>query len=578
MKKTFYLIIRCLLICKAPGFVSAQAEYPLQRRIVSLSPPEQTADKFRFDLQSHLADIVYRHPALYEWQNRNGYIFSDVRHRSDTMPIPLLRRTNISLRHADGKISGDYLPFAGNAFTDSEINAEAIYGTAGDGTMFGSASFSKGRHSGYGWNAIRHAELYLPYVIADSTGGDYRYENYYMAGGYASRLHRGYYGVGGSFRGEIASRQTDPRCANTTSWLTVDASAVWPVATRHWLAVRASYIRNKQHLHLRNWRPNQQDRFFVTYGFGYYDLQESPVSFGIRRMYYMQGIETQATFGNLGLRKGGSVGFTADVNYAFLAMKTEESDAKNLFGSDTHHVNGSWWLTSAEDRALQWSLGLQTHNQFRRGKENIYETYRPDENYPSIYDFRLVDTRKRYTYTFSSNRMQGKIDYGFSGPRLRLELLGGIGADYRSEGYENPHHHWEVWTVCPMLGAGAKQRLNKVEWGINSLGVVRLPLQYGYDVSGGKFRLDYQETFLPYAYYTDRSFTLRNELYVSYRIGKQGRRVGIIVQHLLRNGRRPADVAYTETPGVISHRLSHPASGKVNNHESWISASLFIAM
>ena len=81
--------------------MSAQAEYPLQRRIVSLSPPEQTADKFRFDLQSHLADIVYRHPALYEWQNRNGYIFSDVRHRSDTMSIPLLRRTNISLRHAD---------------------------------------------------------------------------------------------------------------------------------------------------------------------------------------------------------------------------------------------------------------------------------------------------------------------------------------------------------------------------------------------------------------------------------------------------------------------------------------------
>ena len=121
---------------------------------------------------------------------------------------------------------------------------------------------------------------------------------------------------------------------------------------------------------------------------------------------------------------------TADLEYVLLSMKTEEASAKNLFGSTTHHFNGSLWLAFVKNSTLEYTVGIQTQNRLRKGKENIYEAYRPDENYPSIYDYRLVGTRSRYTSIVSQNMLQGKINYNLT-DNFTLEAL--LGVEFRAD-------------------------------------------------------------------------------------------------------------------------------------------------
>lgn len=551
---------------------------PLRRGLMELSPADKITNRYRFDLQSHISDLIAKQPALYQMQNSEGIFYptsNNPKNNTDSLINRLYRRTLATLRHSDTRLSGDYLPYEGNAFADTEVNAEAIHGTSQHGTIYGSVSFAIGSHLGYGWNAIRHAELYIPYLIADSTGGDYRYENYMVTGGYSGQLNKLYYGLGGSIRGEIAYRQTDPRCANTSSWLTLDASIAIPFDSTSLLAFRASYIRTKQYLHLWNWRPNQQDRFFITYGFGYYDLQESPVSFGIRRMYYIQGLQTQLTYSNSSKKSYYLPEITADIEYTFMSMKTEEASAKNLFGSNSHHINGSLWLNLGKQSHLGLLIGIQTQNRIRTGKENIYETYRPDENYPSIYDFRLVDTRRRYSSIVSESMLQGKIRYRPTA-QLSIQALLGVAVDYRTERYASPIYQWSVLAIAPSFGVGVNNRFKKIELGINSRFLIRTPIDYSYNVDGGEFRLDYQHTFLPYAFFTDRSFMIQSEMHISYPFNRQGQRVGIAIRHHVRKGNRPSNVKYEGIPSVVSHLLSHPTDDMTFNSEDGFSVALFV--
>lgn len=576
MKKYIYKVFCFIAISIACSITIgyAQMPKPFERREMMLSPSEEFTNKIQFNTQNHLADIVFGISALYELQNRQGDFF-----RQDDSIVPdtayRYRDHDIMMHYGQGKLSGDYLPYFGNAFNDAEVVASSTYGTSSFGTIYGRGSFSKGMHKNYGWNAVRHAPYYHPYLIADSTGGDFLYENYYLMGGYSFKIRNGYYGVSGSYRGEIASRQTDPRCANTTAWLTLGVSTAHLISSRHLLALQLRYIRNKQYVSVRNWRPNQQDRFFVTYGFGYYDLQESPVSFGISRMYYLRGINLQMAYTNRYASKPTPIQLTGKLDYTFHAMTTEERSVKNLYGANTHQLSTSVWTAFRASKRWHWDIGILAKIAHRQGKENIYESYRPDENYPSIYDFRLVKTHQRYQSVSSSNMIQGKGTFHIPTTGLKLEMMTGIGIDYESERNKEPIHSWHVLASYPMVGLGIQQSHRRFEWGINTSWTFRKPNHYSYDVESGKFRIDYQQTFLPYAYRTDQSVTIRNQAHITHRINDKGQRIGIALHYMIRRGHRPDDVFYKGTPTVQSSIISHPKEGRVKNTETWMNASLF---
>ncbi len=555
-------------------YASAQTGNPFYGRILSLSQSDDRADKFRFDLNKHTNDIISANPALYELQNKNGAFLKTLQCDS----INPLDKVNIGARYSDAKIKGDYLPDVGNAFTDMELLADAVKTTKKHGSVFGSTSFSKGIHKGYGWSALRHADLYRPYVVVDSVGGDFKYENYFISGGYSFNLGRGYYGAGGSFRGEIASKETDPRSANNTIWLNLDFAAAYKLSASTWLALRASYLRNKQHLNLWDWPVNQQNRFFLTYGFGYFDFRESPIFFGIQRMYYIEGGEAQLTFGNLNANKFQNTAFVLDFVYKFMSMQTEERDAKNLFGANMHRFKGRFAIEFFKNKSFNWQIALQTQNNLRFGKENIYEAYVPDENYPSIYDFRLVSVRKRYSDVFSWNSLQNKFVYTLPQNRLSMELLAGAAVSYRKSAYKKPAAYWSVFSVLPLAGLGINQTGRAWEWGFSSQFRMKVTQEHDYSVKSGKYRIDYQTTFLPFAYYADESYHIFTDAYISYKLKKRAYRIGLALQYYVRNGMRPEEIVYSGTPAIKSKILSEPKIGRVDNVESWINLMFFISL
>lgn len=74
---------------------------------------------------------------------------------------------------ASGRQEGDYLPYEGQEFRDFSVRADG-YKQGDRATFFARIGFTAGGNDNVGWSALRNPGLYWPYIVADSTGGDFR--------------------------------------------------------------------------------------------------------------------------------------------------------------------------------------------------------------------------------------------------------------------------------------------------------------------------------------------------------------------------------------------------------------------
>lgn len=80
--------------------------------------------------------------------------------------------------------------------------------------VWGGASYRQGRNKEVHWNESADYELLFPYVVADSVGGDIRYEHYEIQGGYVQRLGNYNLGISGFYKARMEYRTIDPRPKN----------------------------------------------------------------------------------------------------------------------------------------------------------------------------------------------------------------------------------------------------------------------------------------------------------------------------------------------------------------------------
>lgn len=94
--------------------------------------------------------------------------------------------------------------------------------------VWGEASYMNGRTKDVRWNSTADFMLLVPYVIADTVGGETHRERYTFSGGYATRL--GLLALGGEmlFRAEQEYRTRDPHMRSVVSDLTLRAGAAHP--------------------------------------------------------------------------------------------------------------------------------------------------------------------------------------------------------------------------------------------------------------------------------------------------------------------------------------------------------------
>lgn len=441
---------------------------------------------------------------------------------------------------------GDFLPYDGRGAWDLRIGAAGTLPASDAGTLSGRIRYGRGQHCDVGWNATRQAEYYRPYFSTDSVGGTFTYDSYQAEGGYSFSAGACWtLGAKVSFLGEQAWRLTDPRALNNTTWLSFEAGAVRN-SNGHLLLFGTGYARNKQHMQLRYWRPGQQDRFFVCYGFGLYDTRKSSVSSGKSRMYYMDRLGGQVQY--LSPQKK-SVKVHAALQYSYFRMRTEEGDIYNLYESGTHVVTPLFRL--GFDLSGVWGLHLGFAGEVivRQGMENIIEEYLIDPA-NNIYDFRTIDTQRNYG--FSGYHLSGTLElvrrFGASSAFLQT----GVFSDGFREHYRVGGYRIHCGSLTPHVKAGVRGGgVDSLEFSV-LYGRKRV-VSHGYEVDFSHSRiphLDFQQAFAPYAWHASNLHHVTASAVWTHRFGRYS--AGLVLDVLLTCGARLPGVAFVDAIGFSS--------------------------
>ncbi len=445
---------------------------------------------------------------------------------------------------AYGDIRGDYLPYNGNNYSSLSLQSGGRINVRNYGTLRGNASYSRGIHKHIGWNAVRNVEAYYPYLVSDSTGGDYHFEDYRIASNYTFRAGSLPLNIGLTYKGEIAYRLTDPRTTNTTGALELSAATALSLPKAQTLLLSAAYLYHRQHITLYNWRPGQQDKYFVSYGFGQVDVGNSPIWFGISRMNYVSGWKIGSLLDN---HRGGLL----CLDYYGYYLNTEEQSSINLFALLYNRLR-----LSGQKHWPRLSLSFSADYALRQGIERIYEDYQPDDQY-HIYDLRILAVRRWYLLNEFAAQLQAA--YRFLNQR-KHHLQVNIGGDFYGidETYRKHGHHVMNTALRPFAGIVYDHLGAKCDYGLMLSAAYRLVPSRTFRVRTiQKEQLDYQLSFLPHAYRSREGVELRSSAYFSVSI-KGAHRLKAEIHLSGDLTRRKDGVAYGKEPAVVSHILSDP--------------------
>jgi len=482
-----------------------------------------------------------------------------------------IRRAMIYAATTAARGEGDFLPYEGRGSADRRIGAYGEHTTPHSGTLSGSLQYAQGTHRNIGWSAMRLPELYLPYISTDSCGGHFRFDCYYAEGGYGFAMKQWTLGAKASFYGEQAHRLTDPRALNTTTWLRFGLGAARHMGS-HLLMLDAGYGRNKQHMRLRYWRPGQQDRFFVCYGFGLYDTRQSGVAFGKSRMYYVDELSARLQYLS---PRNGRLRLHASLAYDHDHMKTEESDIYNLYESRTHRLSPLLRLTYAPQDYWHFDLMATADIALRKGYENIIEEYLIDKD-NNIYDFRTIDTRQNYsrntataTAALRAARQCGSVE---------LSMQGGLTADRYDERYKRQAWRIGVRRLTPHVMAGACWQGRRDVVGLSLLYARQHTGSHHYNVSMQNSQLphlDFQQAFAPYAYRCANLHKVAVSATWQHRLGRMDG--GMSARCYMTRGNRIADVSYTGDIGFASSApMIQPAPD--THREQWGELTVYLLL
>lgn len=524
-----------------------------------LSPSESRYLSVPADIDVALRNRMYANPAFYSIESE-----------ADSMALGKQYNSAIMIETAKGKTDGDFLLYQGNASRDVRMQATGAYTLKNAGTLFGFARYSRGRQDGIGWSATRFPELYQPYAATDSVGGDFHFESYAIKGGFAFGLGLWNIGVLAAFMGEQAHRKTDPRSLNNTTWLTGEIGAARVLNGGHLLMLGGGIGRNKQHMSLRFWRPGEQERFFVSYGFGQVDNRQSPISFGYSRMYYI-------TRGNAMLHysspAAGKIRVNASLEYLFDKMKSEESSIRDLYSSTTHTLRPQLNIDLRTSGRLSLTLFVNSDIKLRKGFENIFEEYLIDKE-NNIYDFRLIDTRQHYDFKSSESLAELRAA-SCIGSSNTVSLSAGALHFMRQETYSSKSYEIKNTSIMPYLKAAFRHDSERDETVLTLTCGRRLRLEnvYRVDMAGAtSMRLDLQQAFAPYAYYDCIYTSVQAEASYLRHFSRYG--AGVAMSLMLTDGRRATDAEYNGTPAITSTAPMISLSPDRHN-ERWGSVRVF---
>ena len=459
---------------------------------------------------------------------------------------------------ASGRQEGDYLPYEGQEFRDFSVRADG-YKQGDRATFFARIGFTAGGNDNVGWSALRNPGLYWPYIVADSTGGDFRYEKYDLMCGYSFRLGRFDLGMSGEYTGDFAFRQNDPRIEDISTWLTFKAGAAYAFR-RHVIALNAEFMHHRQHADVKHFRTGQFAGFFIEYGFGMFDYIFSPIFNSMEQRQHINAYGVNLTFNSDPSR---ALRLNLLLGYGRETMKTEENNYKvNLYRAPANTFDadlGILW----NDRRWGAEFLVKAAYEDKKGTENIFERYiSSSQDGVDVYDFRKIGEQNRYGMKRLDGSAELKVSR-FLGRHYTVSLLGGVGYMRREETYKDHDYLIRNVLLTPSLGIGARYSGEKFDVELRGCWSHRTVPESRYEVGVDlEKNTEFQHAFTTYAYYANTAELYTAELTVArhFRFGTFGLRG----QMLCGRGNRIPEAVYDlsryeqAVPSTSQHTISRP--------------------
>ena len=478
----------------------------------------------------------------------------------------------ISADGASGRQEGDYLPYEGREFRDFSVRADG-YKQGDRATFFARIGFTAGGNDNVGWSALRNPGLYWPYIVADSTGGDFRYEKYDLMCGYSFRLGRFDLGMSGEYTGDFAFRQNDPRIEDISTWLTFKAGAAYAFR-RHVIALNAEFMHHRQHADVKHFRTGQFAGFFIEYGFGMFDYIFSPIFNSMEQRQHINAYGVNLTFNSDPSR---ALRLNLLLGYGRETMKTEENNYKvNLYRAPANTFDadlGILW----NDRRWGAEFLVKAAYEDKKGTENIFERYiSSSQDGVDVYDFRKIGEQNRYGMKRLDGSAELKVSR-FLGRHYTVSLLGGVGYMMREETYKDHDYLIRNVLLTPSLGIGARYSGEKFDVELRGCWSHRTVPESRYEVGVDlEKNTEFQHAFTTYAYYANTAELYTAELTVArhFRFGTFGLRG----QMLCGRGNRIPEAGYdlSRYEQAVPSTSQHTISRTPDRHDSvWFRVSLF---
>lgn len=472
-------------------------------------------------------------------------------------PMRQTARTRTLFVGAEGSLGeheGDYLPVEGNNFRDVSVRANG-YTRSTNSTFLGKVGFTAGEHKHIGWNTQRYPDLYWPYIMADSTGGNTHYEKYNILCAYSTRIGKADLGVSGEYIGDFAFKQNDPRIENITTWLTLKTGVAYSYG-KHLFSLGLEYTLHRQHMDVKHFRSGQFTGFFVEYGFGMYDYIHSPVFNSTKQQNHINNLGVTLAFNSNPEKR---LRMNARAKYNYDRMNTEEYIYKlNLYRAATHLLNlnyGLLWNNAT------WGIHFLVDADVsqRNGREFLFERYVSSVvDGVDVYDYKKIGHQDRYRLNKFKGKSSMKVSY-FLNERYIFSLSGSIDYFRRDETYKEKGYEIKNALITPSAGIGLDYGGRGYDISLQVCWGHRHSLDNAYHVGlEMEKHTEFQHAFSTYAYYGNNADICTAELTVSKDFSFA--KLGLQAQMLCIRGNRLSDIRYDrdrfEHSGLVSSRYA----------------------
>lgn len=453
-----------------------------------------------FDIENTRSYAMYRHPAL-------------VGLSADTVaPYNALVQAAYSNENSDG----DYLHYRGNRIWEGSLMAGGEMNVKGIGTLYGHASYGRGKNHGIYQSYAVRPEDYAPYFVSDSVStGTLTAERYLIEGG-LSMSHRDWrYGIGMFYEGIDGSKDTQPRRSVYSYWFRISLSAAritpqWILSAKVWPELSRQSTSASS--------PVQTFRVLQFYGFGQWNRKESTTGYSYARDSKISGAGGELLFCT-NPATAAAWRITASAAYNFRRLRTEETSFKELFHTSTHHLNHTVSLTGNPWGGTCLSVLLTGEASFRSGQENVYERQRQDED-QSLYDYVKVGSNNLYNCSRGTETLLAKATWNAAATHT-FGVLAGVTADWYRERYDMPEMTVENRGLTPQGGVGYTFDNGWYFLDLEVVALYRMATYNRYAVpSSALTQFETAQAYIPYLLRGENRWQLQSSLVATRRIGR----------------------------------------------------------